>query len=222
MCHNWLIALGVTNPIFVHNRCGERIQGFRARQVKLQRFECELRQPTPVLHLLSREKSYPTGEKGYPTGELPPLPPAAQVGMAGGITHWGLCIPLNHSKPRAGSWFSSTCRFSSPSSCCPVPLQGSCHAQGPVCAHLSSPCQTAPSSRGKLFFLFNNGFHNPPPVLLPTDVPKLWLGFPCVATTACLCFVGTPDKEDLEGVREKISVQAQRPAPFVLPHTGLV
>lgn len=178
MCHNWLIALGVTNPIFVHNRCGERIQGFRARQVKSQRFECELRQPTPVLHPLSREKSYPTGEKGYPTGELPPLPPAAQVGMAGGITRWGLCIPLNHSKPRARSWFSSTCRFSSPSSCCPVPLQGSCHAQGPVCAHLSSPCQTTPSSRGKLFFYSTMDFTTLPLSCCPRMCPSSGSVFP--------------------------------------------
>lgn len=140
----------------------------------------------PVLHPLS-------GEKGYPSEELP----RSLWQHRGGFTHWGLCIPLTHTKPRAGSCFSSTCSFSSPSSHCPVLLQGSCHVQGPVCAHLSSPCQTAPSSREKLFFNSTMDFTTLP-VLLPMDVPQLCLCFPCVAITASLCFVGIPDKENLE------------------------
>lgn len=177
---------GSNKSKFVHNRCGGRVQGFELREVKLEKCECGLCecglcQPT-VLHPLSREK-------GYPAGDLPLVPPAAQRGWLG-VSHTGgsSCISLTHSKPGAGSCFSSPCRLSSPSSRCPVPLQGSCHAQGPACAHLSSPCQTTSSSREKVFFYSAMDFTTHP-VLLPMDVPKLWLWFPCVAITACLCFV---------------------------------
>lgn len=135
---------------------------------------CELCQPTPVLHPLSREK-------GYPTGELPLLPPTAQGRMShtGGVPHWGLCIPPNHTKPRAGSWFSSTAGSPAPQVLQPqLPL--SCSAPRALPRAGTAVCPSAfPLShhlklQGAALFFYSTMDFTTHPVLLPTDVPKLW------------------------------------------------
>ena len=110
----------------------------------------------------------------FQKGRLPPrgschlLPAAAQVGMAGFITHWAvtrLCILINHVQPGAGSWFYQYRQSRPPAVlCCSEArlLLRKGTGMFPSIFPLSNHPGLWKGPEGPLLFNNFSAFHNPP------------------------------------------------------------
>lgn len=131
--------------------------------------------PTPVLHLLQRER--------VPPGKAAPTSLLQQDGWV--CREWGnhgaaqpqkpcpasktTSSLRKHVQPRARADVTAADSPGLPALCCSEARAASCHVKGPPCSHPSSPCQPTPGSGKELKqpngpLLFNNfgTFHNLP------------------------------------------------------------